>query len=260
MRPIIFVLALVAFSLESEARTWRVNTAGTGDAPTLHAAMDSAVAGDIVLAEAGQYPLESSLFVPENVQLIGESGPGLTLLYLSDFLEPTSVSLGNGSRLSGVHLRGNTIPVLFLHGAAADFCIVETLIYARLVEGEGGPTEFRNCLFIGGEIGMAAQFYLCIVMSDLGSWAVGSTLIANDVLGSVDPAIDASSANFNFSLDPQFCGVPGSGNYFLQSTSPCAPGNNPFGPATFVIGPLPVGCGTVPAAERTWGSIKALYR
>ncbi len=259
MKRIIFVIAIVGFSSAGETRTWRVNTAGTGDAPTLHAAMDSVVTGDIVLVEAGQYALGSALGVPENVQLIGESGPAQTLLYLDDFLEPTAVSLLSGAQLSGIYLRGNTIPVLFLHGAGAEYCIVEATIGQAVVQGEGNPSRFENCLFLGGEIAMPATFVSCIIMSNLGSYAVGSTLINNDVLGSVHPAIDASSANLNFSLDPQFCGVPGSGNYFLQSTSPCLPENNPFG-SPQLIGPLSAGCGAVSVEERTWGGIKAMYR
>jgi hypothetical protein len=260
MRAIIALILLVSMAPRSESRTWRVNTAGTGDAPTLHAAMDSANVGDVVLAEAGEYLLESSLFVPPGVRLVGESGPAQTLLYRDEYLAPATVSLGSGAGVSGIHVRSNTYAVLFLHGAAADNCIIEALIDVSLVQGEGGPSEFRNCLFIGGEVAMAAEFYLCILMSDLGTWAVGSTLIGNDVLGFVHPEIDASSANFNFSLDPQFCGVPGSGNYFLQSTSPCAPWNHPLGASPILIGPLPVGCGAVSAKERTWGGVKALYR
>ena len=62
----------------------------------------------------------------------------------------------------------------------------------------------------------------------------------------------------NFSLDPEFCGVEGSGNYFLQSDSPCAPGNSPY-PSAGLIGALPINCGTVDIRNKTWGEIKAIY-
>ena len=54
-----------------------------------------------------------------------------------------------------------------------------------------------------------------------------------------------------------FCG---DGNYYLQSDSPCALGNQPDGIDCGLIGPLPVGCGPVTIETRTWGSIKAMYR
>jgi hypothetical protein len=43
----------------------------------------------------------------------------------------------------------------------------------------------------------------------------------------------------NFSADPLFCGVLGSGNYYVQSASPCAPANNTCG---VLIGALGVRC------------------
>lgn len=71
---------------------------------------------------------------------------------------------------------------------------------------------------------------------------------------------DQTGINGNISIDPQFCGEVGSGNYFLQGDSPCAPGNHPNGYACDLIGALPVGCGAVLTREATWGSIKAMYR
>ncbi|MCI0451083.1 MAG: hypothetical protein L0Z51_01685 [Candidatus Latescibacteria bacterium] len=138
MKRIMFVVVIVGFSSVGESRTWRVNTSGTGDAPTLHAAMDSAIAGDVVLAEAGQYVLESSLFVPSGVHLMGESGPAQTLLYRDEYLAPSTVSLGFGAGMTGIHVRGNTLPVLFLHGSGARYCIVEAVIGQDVVQGGGG--------------------------------------------------------------------------------------------------------------------------
>jgi hypothetical protein len=93
----------------------------------------------------------------------------------------------------------------------------------------------------------------------LTSYCAGSLFYVDDVVGSVDPAVDIPSTNGNFSLDPQFCGIEGSGNYFLQSTSPCLPENNPLG-EQYLIGPLSAGCGAVRVQLRTWGGVKALYR
>jgi hypothetical protein len=64
----------------------------------------------------------------------------------------------------------------------------------------------------------------------------------------------------NFSADPEYCGVDDSGNYFLQSDSPCAAGNHPEGVDCGVIGALSVNCGDVPTKETTWGSMKMRYR
>ena len=82
---------------------------------------------------------------------------------------------------------------------------------------------------------------------------------SNDVYGVVDPHFTISPQLLNFFLDPQFCGVPGSGNYYLRSTSPCLPENNPYG-FPLPVGPLGIGCGTVSVKSTTWSQMKALYR
>ena len=64
----------------------------------------------------------------------------------------------------------------------------------------------------------------------------------------------------NCSQDPEFCGIDGSGNYYLQADSPCAPGNTPAPKQCGQIGAFPVSCGTTPAEQKTWGAIKSLYQ
>ena len=262
MKAAVLALFLVGLIVASgaDARTWRVNTAGTGDAPNLYAAMDSAQALDVVLVEAGEYHLSSQLRVPGSVRLVGESGPGHTLLYRDEYLDGGTISLLAGATISGIYVRGNTQVVLFIHlNGFADHCILESTVDVDVVQNEGGKPTFQNCLFVGGEIGCSADLVRCIIFSDLGNRAVGSWVVECDVLGSVDPRIDVSSYDANFSLDPQFCGIPGSGNYFLKSTSPCLPGSNPYG-SPHLTGPLGAGCGAVSVQSSTWGAIKALYR
>jgi hypothetical protein len=69
---------------------------------------------------------------------------------------------------------------------------------------------------------------------------------------------DQTGVNGNISMDPQFCGIFNSGNYYLQSDSPCAPGNHPVGAECGLIGAYPVGCGPISTKSSTWGKIKQL--
>lgn len=107
MRTICFVASLLLLvSPAAQGRTWRVNPAGTDDAPTLHAAMDSAAAYDVVVAEAGQYYLGDCLDIPQFVKLIGEDGPAETLLYGVDAMTSyCTVNIRTDATLSGVHVR-----------------------------------------------------------------------------------------------------------------------------------------------------------
>ena len=71
---------------------------------------------------------------------------------------------------------------------------------------------------------------------------------------------DEIGVSGNIALDPEFCGIDDSGNYFLQSDSPCAPGNHPNGYDCGLIGALPVNCGKVDVEKKSWGTIKSLYK
>lgn len=58
MAPVIVVLVLaagLAIPAASAARTWQVNAEGTGEAPSIQAAMDSAAAGDTISLADGTY-------------------------------------------------------------------------------------------------------------------------------------------------------------------------------------------------------------
>ncbi len=63
----------------------------------------------------------------------------------------------------------------------------------------------------------------------------------------------------NFIGDPLFCGTPGSGDYRLQSVSPCAPENHPQDFKCGLIGLLPVACGSGATQPCSWSTVKAFY-
>jgi predicted outer membrane repeat protein len=64
----------------------------------------------------------------------------------------------------------------------------------------------------------------------------------------------------NFSADPEYCGIDGSGNYYLQADSPCGPGINHGGKTCTGIGAFPIQCGTTSVRPATWGAVKEMYR
>jgi hypothetical protein len=98
----------------------------------------------------------------------------------------------------------------------------------------------------------------------VGGYGVHLTTECNDVFGNGDnyQMSDRTGLYGNISMDPQFCGVDpvASGNFYIQSDSPCAPGNHPEGYACGLIGKFPVGCGTISTKERSWGEIKSLFK
>ena len=122
-------------------------------------------------------------------------------------------------------------------------------IQAMMVRG-GAEDALAHCVMVLAS-GLAATdcagtvpvFFCCDLYSPVGSaW--------------VDCYADQLGVNGNISADPQFCGEAGSGNYYLQSDSPCAPANNSCGE---LIGALPVGCEAVATKASSISAIKSLY-
>ncbi|MCK4546468.1 MAG: right-handed parallel beta-helix repeat-containing protein [Candidatus Eisenbacteria sp.] len=87
-------------SLPASARTWYILPDGTGDAPTIHAGIDSASAGDIVLVACGTF-YEHEIWMKSGITLRSETGnPDCvtidaecdgTVLFCSDVDNTTSI-------------------------------------------------------------------------------------------------------------------------------------------------------------------------
>lgn len=70
---------------------------------------------------------------------------------------------------------------------------------------------------------------------------------------------DPVGTNGNIGADPMFCGVAGSGNFYLQSGSPCAGQNVPAACSGQGMGCYLATC-TVDVKQESWGSIKSLFK
>lgn len=147
---------------------------------------------------------------------------------------------------------------------------------ATIVSVYGGSDPLiSNCTFINNSNGIvvgiegAARIKNCIIAYCQG-WSLWSademswySISCSNLYANGSANIDNATVVANpscFIVDPQFCGIPGSHNYYLQSDSPCAPGNHPGGYECGLIGALPVLCGTTPTEKKSWGGIKSLYR
>ncbi len=131
--PLAATLATLTITVSlASGRTWHVNLDGTGDAPTIKAACDSAVVGDTVLVDCGTYS-ERDIHV-RGAALRSATGAAncVTIEQVG-----TIILVGRGafvSRLEGLTLRGATIAAVACSGSA----VVERCAFE---DNRGGAVE-----------------------------------------------------------------------------------------------------------------------
>ena len=287
-------LCLFALPITSDCRTWRVNVNGTGDAPTIQAAVDSSASGDTILVAPGVYVQGTVMIIgKDTLMVMSEQGPAETfiesrlVIYSSSYITIEGFTFENSS-WSGIYaylsehlvLRGNVVRKAVESAVAlersTDVTISGNAIYSN---GGGihcmdltssvnvhGNTIAHNTSsgFSADDINYSISNNI-IVYNKIGVSLTAGTFNCNDVYGNdINYALlfvpDPTGSNGNISMAPLFCGVDpaSSGNYYLQRASPCAPGNNPEDPSCGLIGIYDVGCGDTSAKKTTWGEIKAI--
>jgi hypothetical protein len=280
-------LVVIISAVTADAATWWVRPFG-GDANTIQGGIDKAAAGDVVVVGAGTYSGYGNFnvsFDGKDITLMSESGPFLTVIDCQNtgqaflftngesynaVLEGFTIKNGNGTHGGAIYCDGGSPTIRYNL-----FC--DNIAWSTggaLHTRNGSPTIYNNTFDdnsapSGGGIFLGpnsdAQIWQNIVCgsSSGGAFACsgagsGTFIYCNDLYAnSGGDVVCVGNAGNNYSLDPLFCGVPGSGNFFLQQTSPCT---STFSPCLAAIGALGVQC-TVTATENvSWGKVKTLYR
>jgi predicted outer membrane repeat protein len=123
-----------------------------------------------------------------------------------------------------------------------------SVIYARggsVLSLERLIVAFNNAKALDADATSTVTVACCDLFGNLGGDAIPAGFIRRGT---------------NLSVDPLFCGAPGSENYRLRSDSPCVPENQDFDEYCMPMGACPVACGAVSVEKTTWGSIKNMYR
>ena len=247
----LLLTSLAVAAAPAWSATWYIKSDGTGDAPTLQAGIDSSAAGDTVLAAAGTYAGVGNFdvdFLGKAIVLISESGPDLTTIDCQSSGRGIIFQNAEGpaSVLSGFTvanaLAAGTGGAIFCDGASPEIAN-NILINNDAGTGAGiflkqSAADVHHNTFFGNTSGIFIQqnaptvHHNIIVFSTSGEGisCIGGTtavLSCNDIFGNVGgDSLCAIDGGGNTSADPEFCGIPGSGNFYLQSDSPCAPGQS----------------------------------
>ncbi|MDH4038264.1 MAG: hypothetical protein OEX18_15085 [Candidatus Krumholzibacteria bacterium] len=277
MTPKILILAAFAGLLlvgTAPARTWYVAADGSGDAPTIAAAVDSSASGDVILVGPGTHFVSdaagSGVLLKAGTSLVSEEGPASTVLKPGNPPQPGLVSTRDNCVVSGFTVLGaGLIGAVSPVHIGGDFVEVSNNIIDSAFSGAPSITLGGTFVSIHNNACLGTGSGLYLVANPEGA-EIRNNIILNGVEGGescfgvqihcnlINGSQGACPYRFNnFSGDPMFCGE---GNYYLQSDSPCAPGNHPDGVDCGLIGPLPVGCGPVRTEMKTWGGVKAIYR
>jgi hypothetical protein len=161
---------------------------------------------------------------------------------------------GDGSTVTGNVFVDNLSAVQvpgFSGSATIENNTIDGCGLALTVELPVGLIEMRRNIVVNSD-----SYLSCVATEDI---VFECNAIFNSGIDTPE-CLDEIPAQYNFTADPQFCGVPGSGLYTLQSDSPCAPGNHPDGIDCGQIGAFPVGCGEVKVQTKSWGRVKAMWR
>jgi hypothetical protein len=199
------------------------------------------------------------------------------LIEYNTIINNSALASGGGidcGNVSNATIRWNTISYNVstetaggINCTSSDLQIIGNTVCHNSADNGEGNTIAENAAPIGGGIacltGSEPSIENCIIAFSTNGQGIfidvaTPTLTCSNIYGNAGGdhfgGIDGGG---NFSSDPQFCGIPGSGTFLLQSDSPCLPVNNS---CEEQIGALPMGCGTTPVSETTWGAIKARFR
>lgn len=274
----------------SRATTYVVAPDGSGDFPTIQAAVDGASANDRIELTAGTFRGDGNwdVYVDKWLTIRGkDDDPAMCVIDCLDdephraFQIPwiggtiEGITMCNGSAnaggavsFGGIWSHLTLINCVFINNTAA---------WGGAV-GADGPVTLTNCTFYGN----ASEYGACVCAFDWGYSTLDHCILAFSTYGTAFSSIDQVmgmtccdifgnaggdyvgviadllGVDGNICMDPLFCD-PSAFDLSLQEDSPCAPFSPP-NPECDLIGAMPVSCGSTGTQTRTWGAIKALYR
>ena len=129
-------LLCTALCTAASARTWHVHADGSGDAPFIQAAVDSAQNGDVVLVGPGVYPEDWVGINNKSIELRSVNGPDVTVVkhiygYGGQFLNDVVVS---GFTVEGGEQTTGGVAFATMQRLVLSNCVIRGFQYHSIVE------------------------------------------------------------------------------------------------------------------------------
>jgi hypothetical protein len=294
LKKLIITLGIVLIVAASgvQATTWTLKADGTGSWPTIQAAVDASVSGDVIILEAGVYH-EADIII-DGKNLVIDQTAGRARLMAPVPGTGTAMTIRNVTAaftLNSLTFRGYETAVVIEDGSPfVNWVSIKTcdtgvrvsgltgspvISYSLIdscgtgVDVQGGAASILanetivNCstgaLFSGGSPTLR---YSIVASCGTGiGCAAGPTLTCNNLWSNTIDYSGCSAGPTDFFSDPIFCFLtpPSPDLYYLHSTSPCWTAVNPCSKkiGAFVSR---VGCTGTSVEMTTWGAIKNIYR
>ena len=296
MNRVLILLAITIVSAGSvhSQNIWNVYDDGSGDAPTIAAAADSASGGDWILIHSGTYQEENIVFDGKDVNVDAFGGgivsivppvPGsgtclvirnagsaflLHSLYISGF--ETGISIESASPVIEYVTLGGCVTALSVSGSSSTtftYSVVDSSDTAVSVFG-GDDVTLRNLTIVGCGTGISASAGTVTLLRNIlygngtaiDCQGAAVTLECNNLFANGTDYTGCTQGPDDFLLDPMFCFLtpPSPYPYLLHEDSPCLPSTSPCGVGIWLGFNPTVGCAGAATDLDSWGTIKSLYR
>jgi len=286
-------LLVVIAAAPAFGTNWFLNPDGSGDAPTIAAAIDSAESGDWIMLNGGIYYEEDILLDGKDVSFsynlgipyiqaaVPGTGTGITIRNVSNsstffginfnFFDQAMIVEDGAPNIWFVNFNGCGSCINVSGGSSAPEManmLVDSCTVGFEIAG-GSGTEIINCTLVktgkcilmsGGSASVLRNIFF---LSDTGIECISgsATLDCNDFWRNDVNYAGCSAGVTDIYEDPMFCifSISSPGLYYLNELSPCWAENNAcnvdIGAYTTIAG-----CDTTDVEDSSWGFIKNIHR
>ncbi len=250
----IWLATIIVAATQADARTWHVTQNGTGDAPTIQSAIDSASVGDVIELACGIYmaraitpisgiTIRSATGDPDCVTIDGGNEPFYGSVFQCWGLDNTTV-------ITGLTITGGLATDPYSGESGGGMVIAGSDLSVIRCRLTGNRAHYGGAIVL--HTGAQPTFVECEITGNHGDINAGAVRVQNGILTANDCQIDGNTAG----------STPREGTVWLGSEAHfvCCNLDPSAWAFTGTVTFANKGCDPVSIEPLMWGSLKALFR